>query len=136
MSNGRIRSPRHLYFAVSIGLTLALAGMAGAVGAFDGRYTGSQTPMYTLNECGYGGFRDGITIVVKDNHFYRTWDRARLSLSVHVADDGTFEQSGSMYTYSHARPRMGSIRGKITGRNLEADLGDDRCMVHLSLKRV
>jgi hypothetical protein len=135
MWSWRICSLRYLYFTVPIGLPFALAGMASAAGAFDGQYTGSETPVYTLNGCAYGP-RDGVTIVIKDNHFHRTWDRGRLSLSVHVADDGTFEQSDSMYTYSHARPRMGSIKGKITGGNLEADLGDDYCMVHLSLKKI
>jgi hypothetical protein len=130
MWDGRICSPRHLYFAVPIGLTLALAGVASAAGAFDGTYKGSRTVLHTTNGCAP---LDNITLVIKDNHFNRTW--GQIPLSVDIANNGTFGQSG-MYSQYHSRPRMASIKGKITAGNLEADLGDDYCMVHLSLKKI
>jgi hypothetical protein len=130
MSNGQICSLRHLYFVVSIGLALPLAGMANAAGAFDGTYKGGSTVLHTTNGCSP---RDGVTLVIRDNHFARQW--GQVSLSIDVANDGTFDQSG-VYTQFHTRPRMASIKGRITGGNLEADLGDDICMVHLSLKKI
>jgi hypothetical protein len=101
------------------------AGVAGAAGAFDGTYIGSRTVLHTTFGC---NSYNGYTIVVKNNHFDRSF--ARVSLSINVADDGTFEQSGG------GGSPIASIKGKITGGNLEADYGSPDCMVHLSLKRI
>jgi hypothetical protein len=74
-------------------------------------------------------------IVVRDNQFERRWGNpANATVRVEVAPDGTFNSSAS-WQEGRTRPRVVTIKGRITGGDLEADMGSDRCAVHLSLKK-
>ena len=98
---------RHARYAIAIIIALTVSAAAG--GAFDGTYKGGRTVLHTINGCAP---LDNIRLVINNNHFDRRW--GQVLLSVDIANDGTFEQSG-MYTQFHSRPRMASIKGKIAG---------------------
>jgi hypothetical protein len=116
--------------AAPIAVILVLAGTARGGGSFDGTYSGPQTTgnqgCYTLNQ--------GVTVVVRDNkfivHYGPPFETA--DVSVHVADDGTFHGYGS--SVKHNVPDPISVKGRITGRQLEADI-DARCSAHMMLTR-
>jgi hypothetical protein len=131
MSNRRIRSPRHLHFAVLIAVILALVGTAGAGGAFDGTYKGSQTVLRSRAFWCHLSNSDHYVTVVRNNHFNRGWGGANMNVDVHA--DGTFHSEGAIQQYRTVKPV--SITGKISGDRLEADIGDIDCAIHVSLKK-
>jgi len=118
---------------IAFALLTALGGAADAAGSFDGVYTGSRTILRTTN----GPCNPSLThvsVVVRNNHFDRGW--GRIVLSIDVANDGTFRQSGVHYNLHTAGiDYVASIKGKIAGGDFEADIGDNYCTVHLSLKK-
>ena len=116
-------------------LGLAAAGGVAAAGTFDGVYRGTQRTTLTNNsgECAHID-NNNAALQIQNNHFTRVWGPA--NLSVDVAADGSFaaEQmvGGGRGT---GAPRTVQIKGKITGGNLEADIGTNYCTAHLSLKK-
>ena len=106
--------------------------MSRAAGSFDGVYTGSRTVLHANSGC--DASRTHTSLVIRDNHFERHW--GSILLSIYVANDGTFKQFGVRYNQHNVGiDYVGSVKGKITGGDLEADIGNDDCMVHLSLKK-
>jgi hypothetical protein len=100
-------------------------------GSFDGTYSGPQTTgnpgCYTLNQ--------GLTVVLRDNKFivhYSPLLGETADISVNVADDGTFHGYGSSIKHNVSVPI--SVKGRITGRQLDADI-DARCSAHMMLTR-
>ena len=71
-----------------------------------------------------------MAVTVTDNKFVRHWGIA--TLPVEIAPDGTFSSS---VVVSNRPLRQAQIKGKITGGNLEADVGTDLCAAHMSLKK-
>jgi hypothetical protein len=132
MSKKRTRSLNHLPLVVPIGILLTLAGTARAGGAFDGTYKGSR-----LAQPGSSSrclSNNNVTVIIKNNHFERRWGNA--NLGVDVAGDGTFHTEANILVgTARLKPRVVSIRGRIVGGNLEADMGTSACEVHLSLKK-
>jgi hypothetical protein len=118
---------------------------AGTSSTFDGTYKGSyllvRGSFYGPASPGQGIQclnNNNETVIIKNNRFDIPWSYARLS--VDIAGDGTF-RSEANWVISTAHP-MGivSIRGRIIGENLEADMGGGvggavNCAVHLSLKK-
>jgi len=124
----------HLHMVVPIAVTLALTGVAGAAGPFDGTYRGGET-MVRGNNSTFCTANNDMVIVVRNNHFTRRWGPGgQANLSVDVAGDGTFNGST---TYDVGRHSMGTvtITGKIAGTSLEADVGSARCAFHMSLRK-
>ena len=121
------RSLNHLYFVV----ILALAGTALAAGPFDGTYRGSQTVLLNNNYQGCSA-RTDIVLVIRNNHFTRQW--AGNVIDVDVAGDGTINKTAS-YEAGRNRQATLTVTGKIAGASLEADIGSDRCRMHLSLRK-
>lgn len=126
-----IRRTVSLHFAVPLAVILALAGTAVAVGPFDGTYRGSQTVLLNNNYQGCSA-RTDIVLIIQNNHFTRQW--AGSVINVDVAGDGTINGQAS-YQAGRGRQATASITGKIAGAGLEADIGSDRCRMHLSLKK-
>jgi len=114
----------------AIAVILLLAGTARCGGSFDGTYSGPQTTgnpgCYTLNQV--------VTVVIRDNkfivHYGPPFETA--DVSIHVADDGTFHGYGSSIKHNVSDPI--SVKGRITGRQLAADI-DARCSAHMMLTR-
>jgi hypothetical protein len=113
------------------GLGLAFAGPAVSAGSFDGTYRGAETVTQTNNssEC-LSIKQDHMALTVTDNKFVRHWGVA--TLPVEIAPDGTFSSS---VVVSNRPLRQAQIKGKITGGDLEADVGTELCAGHMSLKK-
>ena len=126
------RSLNHLRFVAPIGVILALVGTAGAAGSFDGTYRGSVTVVLNNNYQGCSASPDSV-LVIRNNHFTRQW-AGQAVFDVDVAGDGTFNKTAS-YTAGRNRQGTVTITGKIAGASLEADIGSDRCRLHMSLKK-
>ena len=121
----------HLHFAVPIAVGLALAGTAGAASSFDGTYRGSQTVLRNSN---YQGCidRTDIVLIIRNNHFTRQW--VGNVIDVDVAGDGTFTKTASFEAGRNRQATL-TVTGKIASASLEADIGSDRCRMHLSLRK-
>jgi hypothetical protein len=129
MSIRRTHSPHVLLLTVAVAATLAMAGAAGAAGPFDGTYSGSQTVQLNNN---YQGCADrNIALVIRNSHFTRPWGGDEFGFD--VASDGTFNKTG-FYNAGRGRQAQVTVTGKIVGASLEANIGSDRCKMHLSLK--
>ena len=119
------------FAGLGLSLGIAVAAQALAAGSFDGVYKGTQKS--TLNDnTGNCGNMDlaSTSIKIMNNHFTRKW---YTDLDVDVAGDGTFHASAVV---PGARPmRTENITGKITGNNLEADIGSSHCGAHLSMTK-
>lgn len=107
------------------------AGPAGAQGSFDGVYKGSRKVALDNNSgCRLVNHPESITI--RNNHL-----RVRLGSSMvdtNVASDGSF--SGSTWSPSRNGVTVVSLKGRIVGGKLEADIGVPSCVAHLSLSKV
>ena len=112
-----------------LGITCLAYTGASAAGSFDGVYRGTQQATGTNNSANCAKIDHDTALRIENNHFTRTWS---VPLSVDVAADGSFSASA----IASQRPlRTAQITGKITGGNLEADIGTDLCRAHLSLKK-
>ncbi len=113
------------------GLGFAVAGPALSAGSFDGTYRGTESVTLTNNSSDCLSIKqDHMAVTVTDNKFVRHWGIA--TLPVEIAPDGTFSSS---VVVSNRPLRQAQIKGKITGGNLEADVGTDLCAGHMSLKK-
>ena len=117
----------------SLGLavgSMAAAGVVLAAGAFDGTYTG---PRHQTKDSNSGYCRNvevaQTKLVVADSMAMYTWGRGPINAPVKA--DGTF--------YVQVPGWRGGLpfelKGTITGNNLEADVGNNTCAGHLSLKK-
>jgi hypothetical protein len=113
------------------GLAVAVAGPAVSAGSFDGTYRGGQRVTLNNNSSDCANIREeNLVLTVTDNKFVRHWGVA--TIPVEIAPDGTFS---AMVVVSNRPLRQASMKGKISGGNLEADIGTDKCAAHLSLKK-
>ena len=113
------------------GLGLTVAGPAVSAGSFDGTYRGAESVTLNNNSSDCLTIKqDHMVLTVTDNKFVRHWGVA--TLPVEIAPDGTFSSS---VIVSNRPLRQAQIKGKITGGNLEADIGTDLCAGHMSLKK-
>ena len=114
------------------GLGLAVAGPAVSAGSFDGTYRGAETLTLSNNSSDCLSIKqDHMVVTVTDNKFVRHWGVA--TLPVEIAPDGTF--ASSVVVSTKPQLRQAQIKGKISGGNLEADIGTDLCSGHMSLKK-
>jgi hypothetical protein len=111
---------------------IALAGGAMAAGPYDGAYSGMQTQTQTNNSGFCQNLTHGTRLMVTNNVITYSWGRVPLETTVNA--DGSFSVDAvGMQT----RGASGgySLKGRITGVSLEADVGGSACAAHLSLKR-
>jgi hypothetical protein len=114
------------------GLGLAVAGPAVSAGSFDGTYRGTEVVTLNNNSSECTNIKqDNLVLKVIDNKFVRHWGVA--TMPVEIAPDGTF--SAGVIVSTKPRLRQAQIKGKISGGNLEADVGTDLCAAHMSLKK-
>jgi hypothetical protein len=117
---------------------------AGAGNTFDGTYKGSYLVVRGFFNPNFSGIgtsclsKSDETVTIKNGHFDILW--GFVPVSVDIAGDGTF-RSEAHWDIAFTHP-MGivSIRGRIIGENLEADMGGGiggavKCAVHVSLKK-
>lgn len=119
--------------SLTVAMTLALGvTAAGAAGPFDGTYRGNQRAIRGNEspDCA-GTSRDNVVVVIRDGHFTRSWGNGKMEVT--VAPDGSFHGEGAVQ--NSRRAHFASINGKITGGDLEADIGTNYCAGHLSLKK-
>ena len=109
-----------------------LTGPASAASPFDGRYVGPMKAT-TNDNSGYckSADHDKVLLVVKDGIVKYKWG---VDLEATVAADGSFSDDKPGMMIRGASPTI-SIKGKITGPKLEADVGSTRCAAHLSLTK-
>lgn len=69
-------------------------------------------------------------VVIRDGHFTRSWGNGKMEVT--VAPDGSFHGEGAVQ--NSRRAHFATITGKITGGDLEADIGTNYCAGHLSEK--
>jgi hypothetical protein len=133
MSNSAAASIRRLPGLIPLAfLGLVLVGPASGAGSFDGTYKGNQTTLRANNTQACATLdHSNVVVIVQDNHFTRRWGVG--DLSVDVAPDGSFETS--VVTSDSRRLRSITIKGRIAGGALEADIGTELCAAHLSLKK-
>jgi len=117
-----------VWLAYQIIFAFVLMGHANAAGSFDGSYTGKiRLVVVFYRFCSPASTdRDDYTVVVENDHFVIKWGST--VYNVNVEPDGSFDTFGRG---EDAKPR--EISGKITGSQLEADMGSNRCASHLSL---
>src|SRR5262245_43256262 len=110
-------------------LTMLPAATSAPSVQFDGRYRGQRT--VTRGDeptCRKAGT---TTLTVKDGVFSLTY--ARNTFGAPVAADGSFEVT-KLFNAGQ-RTVSASLRGRISGRALEADLETYRCKYHFALTR-
>lgn len=121
---------------MGIGLVLGsmpLAVAAMAASPFDGHYTGYQRVTRTDN----GGHcqnmnRDNVGTRVRDGAI--EWKWGGVPLKATIAPDGSFSATAAGWSSGGASGAY-SFSGRITGGNLDGDVGGAACAVHLTLKK-
>jgi hypothetical protein len=118
-----------------LGLTLGpllMVPRATAAGAFDGTYVGRQNETQNNNSGMCQNINRDTRVIVANNVIRYSWG---VPLETTVGGDGSFsvDQAGAAVRGAAASV---SLKGRITGGNLEADVGGNRCAAHLSLKKM
>ena len=121
---------------VLVALPFSGALESAAAQTFDGVYRGSERTTLTNHSGTCARIdSDNVMIRVQNNQFTRRWGLA--DLQVTVAADGSFDARQSVGEgRATGTPRVVELKGRITGGNLEADIGSTYCGAHLSLKKV
>jgi len=116
--------------ALALGLLLATAP-AFAAGPFDGTYGGNRTVTASSPSGCMAVNGNNARLVVANNVAHYEFG---MPFDASIAADGSF----SVEKVNNARNGSASfaLKGRIVGINMEADVGGDRCRVHLSLKKM
>ena len=123
---------RLMTLAVVVGLLPMTHTAVNASGTFDGVYTGAARETLNNNGGRYLNLGRATEIVVVDDTFHYKWVR---DMEAKVRADGSFFVSALGRAARGASPSV-SVQGRIAGGKLEADVGGDRCAVHLSLTKI
>jgi hypothetical protein len=118
-----------------VGLALGPILMASrliAAGAFDGTYAGRQIETQNNNSGMCQNINKDTRVVVANNVIRYSWG---VPLETTVGGDGSFSVDHAGLAVRGAAASV-SLKGRITGGNLEADVGGNRCAAHLSLKKM
>jgi hypothetical protein len=129
--DGMTRSMILVLLVVAFGQTVIAT--TAVAGAFDGVYTGAQREVQNDNS----GFcrnvtRDNVHVTVAADVIKYQW--GQLPLETTVRNDGSFSVDRTGLAMRGASPTV-SLKGRISGGNLEADVGGIKCSAHLSLKK-
>ncbi len=113
--------------------SLPLAKIAVAASPFDGTYGGMMRQTQTNGSGQCQNLNRPVQVPVQNGQARFHWGEVPLEAS--VGADGSFSQDrpGLM---SRGASATVSFKGRITGANLEADVGNTQCAVHLSLKKM
>jgi len=108
----------------------ALALGAQAAGPFDGTYTGEAA--MTRGNNGSICKTYAASISVTDGHLTFVAGGGYAVINTDVAADGSFSGSGLLKGVKGA---METLNGKVSGRAIEAEVGNPYCGFHLSLRK-
>jgi hypothetical protein len=117
-----------------LGLALGLTHGAMAAGPFDGVYAGTQRETRNNNSGMCQNInRDNIRIAISNSMISYHWGPVPLETT--IAADGSFSVDHTGMAATRGASAVISLKGKVTGGNLEADVGGSACAGHLSLKK-
>ena len=130
MSFGRFAI--YLTFVGLVVSGLDVVATAQSPGLFDGVYKGSRKVVVDSSgpQCHLANRPDSVTI--KNSHFEVRFGPG--TIDANVASDGSF--SGSTWRPARHGLVTISLKGRIMGGRLEADIGEASCLAHLSLSKV
>jgi hypothetical protein len=115
------------------GALIAAAGLACgacAAGPFDGTYAGRAALVSGNNGTVCKSFPASMTIA--DSHL--SYAHAAYGvITADVAADGSFSGSGMLTGFK--RPVEESLKGKVVGGAIEADVSSQYCAYHISLQK-
>jgi hypothetical protein len=119
---------------ILLGLVLtAAAGPAWSASPFDGTYVGTQRETLNNNSGQCANInRDNARLAVKDGVISYRW---AVPIETTVGSDGSFSVDQQGQQVGRGGTNQLSFKGKITGGQLEAEVGSARCAAHLSLKK-
>jgi hypothetical protein len=110
---------------------LPMGNLAMAAGSFDGTYVGPRRETQN-NNSGYCHDTNGPTRVVISNNVIKfQWG---VPLETTIGADGSFSVDHQGMGMRGAQAII-SMKGRISGGNLEADVGNNACAIHMSLKK-
>lgn len=119
--------------ALGFAAGLMLASGAMAAGPYDGVYVGSQRVTKTNNSSQCQRInQDNLKVMVMNSTIRYRWGPVPLETT--VASDGSFSEDAGG-SASRGYSSAVSFKGKITGTNLEADVGGNVCAGHLSMRK-
>ena len=111
---------------------LAFGDMALAASPFDGTYSGPRKETKSNNSSLCMNIsRDQTQATVTDGVASYPW--AKTTYQAPVKADGSFEITAAGLAIAGASSI--TFKGKITGNNMEADIGNNVCAAHMSLKK-
>jgi hypothetical protein len=120
---------------MGMGLVLGLVSLADhtmAAGMFDGTYAGTLRETLNNNSGYCQNINRDTRIVIKDSVINYKWGPVPLETT--VGGDGSFSVDRPGMQSRGASAAI-SLKGRISGGNLEADVGGSQCAGHLSLKK-
>jgi hypothetical protein len=125
-----IRSKTLMALGLAVGL-MPLADSAMAAGPFDGVYAGFERETKNANN-GYCHDinRDDLRTTVTDSAIQWKWGGVQLKAT--IAPDGSFSTSAAGWANGSG---AFLFHGRVTGGNLEADVGNNTCATHISMKK-
>jgi len=127
-----IRSKSLMALGLAMGF-LTLAGPASAAGPFDGTYAGAQRLTKTNNSGQCQNIdKDNLRVTVTDSTVQ--WHWGGVALKATIGPDGSFATDAAGWASRGASGSF-SFKGRITGGNLEADVGSIQCAAHISMKK-
>ncbi len=135
---GGLKVMRQSFTGIAIGLILgALSLTTGtmAAGTFNGTYAGMQHG--NPNNSSAGGHCSNldhpVKLVVADNVAKYAWGQE--TIEAPIGNDGSFSGSKPGWAGRGGSGQAFTLAGRISGGNLEADVGTTVCGAHLSLKK-
>jgi hypothetical protein len=111
---------------------IAMVSRTLAAGAFDGTYAGRQRETLNNNSGFCQNLNRDARVIVANNVIRYSWG---VPLETTVGADGSFSVDHLGLATRGASASV-SLKGRITGGNLEADVGGSACAAHLSLKKM
>ena len=111
---------------------LALAGPAWSASPFDGTYVGTQRETLSNNSSQCANNNKDTKLTVRNGTIGYRWG---VPIETTVGSDGSFNVDQQGMQYGRGGTNQLSFKGKITGGQLEADVGSSHCAAHLSLKK-
>ena len=122
------------WIVLTLGLVSVPVGdRAMAASPFDGTYVGAQRETLNNNtgQC-MNINKDATRLTVKEGVISYRW---AVPIETTVGSDGSFSVDQQGQQVGRGGSNQISFKGKITGGQLEADVGSSRCAAHLSLKK-
>jgi hypothetical protein len=117
---------------LALGFALTAPGLATAASPFDGTYVGTQRETLSNNTAQCVDLNKDTRLRVTDGVISYRWV---VPIETTVGNDGSFSVNQQGQQVGRGGSNQISLKGKITGGQLEADVGSSHCAAHLSLKK-